>query len=63
MIVCLCEGVNEREVRRTIRCGARTVRDVGRACGAGTNCGMCKVQLRQLLREREATGTAVLTPA
>lgn len=53
MIVCLCEGVNEREVRRTIRGGARTVREVSRQCGAGTGCGMCKLHVRELLRERE----------
>jgi bacterioferritin-associated ferredoxin len=41
VIVCLCKGVPERAVRRAIRTGARTVSDIGRACGAGTGCGTC----------------------
>jgi bacterioferritin-associated ferredoxin len=54
MIVCLCEAVNEREVRRTIRAGACTVREVARACGAGSGCGMCRGHVRELLREAPA---------
>lgn len=51
MIVCLCEGVNDATVRRVIREGACSPRDVARSCGAGTGCGLCARDIRQLLRE------------
>ncbi len=51
MIVCVCKGLNERDVRATIRAGETTVEGLGRACQAGTDCGSCKVTLRQMLKE------------
>ncbi len=42
MIVCLCHGVNEKEVERCVAEGAQSVEDIGRACGAGTCCGCCQ---------------------
>ena len=41
MIVCLCKGVSDRDVRAAIDSGSQTVRDVGRRCRAGTDCGAC----------------------
>jgi len=41
MIVCLCHGVSERRIEATVAAGARTVGDVSRVCGAGTDCGAC----------------------
>jgi bacterioferritin-associated ferredoxin len=39
--VCICAGVPDVEVRSCIARGARTVEQVGDACGAGTGCGSC----------------------
>jgi len=50
MILCVCRGVSEREVDETIGCGAATVDDVVRRCGAGGDCGTCHDEIRQLLR-------------
>ena len=50
MIVCLCEGLNDREIRTEIQRGARSVVDLGRSCGAGSHCGMCRHQIRGMLR-------------
>ena len=41
MYVCICAGVPDVEVRSCIARGARTVEEVGDACGAGTGCGSC----------------------
>ena len=41
MYVCICAAVTDAELRTCIRSGARTVEDVGDACGAGTGCGTC----------------------
>lgn len=53
MYVCLCKGVSERAVKACIREGARTLQQVGRACGAGTDCGACRGAVRDLLEEHE----------
>ena len=50
MIVCVCRAVSDRVIRRAMETGANTVKQVGAACGAGTDCGGCKVQISQLLR-------------
>lgn len=49
MIVCLCKGVSCSTVRRAIGEGAMSVEDVGRACGAGTDCGGCQGAIEDLL--------------
>jgi bacterioferritin-associated ferredoxin len=49
MIVCICQGVDECEIRRTVSAGARTVGDLMRRCGAGTDCGSCHEELEEAL--------------
>ncbi len=49
MIVCLCKGLNDKQLRAAIRDGARTVRDLRGTCGAGSVCGRCVCDLRDLL--------------
>jgi bacterioferritin-associated ferredoxin len=53
MIVCLCKGVSCGTVRQAIGEGAMSVEEVGRICGAGTDCGGCQGAIEDLL-EREA---------
>jgi bacterioferritin-associated ferredoxin len=50
VIVCVCKGVNEREIRDTITAGCRTEETIGTRCGAGTDCGSCLETLRELLQ-------------
>jgi bacterioferritin-associated ferredoxin len=53
MIVCVCRGVSEREVREAVRCGARTLADVSRSCdGAGGDCGSCLARIQRHLEGR-----------
>lgn len=55
MIVCLCAGVNDRELRELAREGCDTPRAVAARTGAGADCGACACDLRRLLRQaREA---------
>jgi bacterioferritin-associated ferredoxin len=58
MYVCLCKGVSDRTVKACIREGADTVSEVGRACGAGTDCGSCRGMIRDLLEEHEEEAAA-----
>ncbi|TMA23485.1 MAG: (2Fe-2S)-binding protein [Deltaproteobacteria bacterium] len=49
MLVCLCRGVSDRVVREVIARGAGTLREVGRACGAGIDCGSCRDLIRTMI--------------
>ncbi len=51
MIVCVCEGLSERQIRTAIQSGARSVGERGRKCGAGLDCGRCRAMLRGMLGE------------
>jgi bacterioferritin-associated ferredoxin len=51
MYVCLCKGVSDRTVRACIRAGAGTVHEVGKGCGAGTDCGACRSMIDDLIEE------------
>jgi bacterioferritin-associated ferredoxin len=53
MILCHCMGVSDKSVRRAIQCGASSVRDVARACGAGTGCGGCRPLIQELIRTEQ----------
>jgi bacterioferritin-associated ferredoxin len=50
MIVCLCQGVPEQTIQRVIASGARTVDDVSRVCGAGSDCGACYRELAEMVQ-------------
>ncbi len=62
MLVCLCLGVCDKEVRMTIRSGARSVGDITRACGAGGDCGSCHALLGKMLTEAEQQELAASQP-
>ena len=51
MIVCLCKGVSCSTVRRAVDAGAFDLTSVGRACGAGTDCGSCHAQIEEIVYE------------
>ena len=49
MLICHCNGVSDRTVRRVVREGALTVAEVGRACGAGTCCRGCTSTIKRII--------------
>ena len=51
MLICICKGLSERAVHGTIRNGATTVEEIGRACGAGTDCGTCQDALEDAIAD------------
>lgn len=55
MIVCVCHAVNDRALDTVIESGARSVRQVGDACGAGTDCGQCCREIADRLRSRSGS--------
>jgi len=50
MIVCLCKGVSSRTILAEVRRGACTVKGIAQACQAGTGCGACVHQIRELIQ-------------
>jgi bacterioferritin-associated ferredoxin len=59
VFVCICHAVTEREVREQILLGATTEQEIGRRCGAGTECGSCLDRICDLI---EADGLASQAP-
>jgi bacterioferritin-associated ferredoxin len=53
MFVCLCNGVTSQTVTDLVTSGASTSKQIGDACGAGTDCGRCRRTLRAII---EAAG-------
>lgn len=49
MIVCLCKGVSSRQILSEVRRGNCTVKGIAQSCQAGTCCGMCVRQIRDLI--------------
>lgn len=49
MFICSCRAVSSRTIVAAVAAGATTVDDVGRACGAGTECGSCRPTIAALL--------------
>ena len=49
MIVCVCRGVSESQVEAVVTSGARTVDQVSRACGAGSDCGACRFMVAEIV--------------
>jgi bacterioferritin-associated ferredoxin len=63
MVMCVCQGVNEYTVRAAIADGAASVSDVGRACGAGRDCGACHSMLAELVdKGRQPAVSGVSAP-
>ncbi|WP_336056736.1 nitrate reductase [Nitratireductor sp. CH_MIT9313-5] len=50
-IVCSCFGVGAKEIAAAIRTGCTTVDAVGKRTCAGTNCGSCKSEIREIVDE------------
>lgn len=58
MLVCICKGVSDRKLVDEIRRGNRTVKQLREGCGAGSDCGCCVRQIRDLLREHTVPAAA-----
>ncbi len=56
MIVCLCAGASDRDIRAAINGGARCMTSL-RERGIGAGCGSCHADLRTMLRAAGADET------
>lgn len=62
MIVCICKAVSSRTILTEIRRGNCTVPGIAQACQAGTGCGACVQQIRELIAGASTRGQSD-TPA
>ena len=49
MIICQCNGISDRAIRKAIRDGAGNCSDVVRACTAGMACGGCLPAIEEII--------------
>jgi bacterioferritin-associated ferredoxin len=49
MYVCLCRAVTSQAVADAIASGALTCKQIADACGAGAECGRCRLSVRTML--------------
>jgi bacterioferritin-associated ferredoxin len=62
MIICQCNGVSDRTIRKAVRNGASTHNDVVRACTTGKACGGCAPAIDEIIEaERERIARSGLT--
>ena len=58
-LVCACFAVRRDAIEAAIAAGAESVDAVGHATRAGTNCGSCRAEIRQLVGSRDAVAAIV----
>lgn len=51
MLVCHCREVSDRQIKRAVKNGACSLRDVARETGAGLRCGGCRSNVAQVVQE------------
>jgi bacterioferritin-associated ferredoxin len=49
VIVCICRGVSDRQVRLAVLQGAASLNQVTAMCDAGGDCGSCHEQIQEML--------------
>lgn len=50
MYVCVCQAVTDREIHQAAKDGAKTITDLRRDLGVGTECGRCVSCARKCLK-------------
>jgi bacterioferritin-associated ferredoxin len=58
VIICLCEGISDRDVSAAARQGVRTVKELTKICDAGTGCGSCRWDIRKILDDHSPSETS-----
>jgi len=49
MVVCLCKGISDKQIRKLVEAGVTSAREVMNLCRAGTDCGTCVLQVRAVV--------------
>ena len=60
MYICICKAVTESQLCEAVRQGLCTPGEIAACLKAGTGCGKCRGEIRQLLRRNQAESPAAL---
>ncbi len=52
-IVCACRGVGTGEINKAVERGCRSVSEIASVTTAGSNCGSCRAEIAEMLRQYE----------
>ena len=52
VLLCLCHAFSDRDLDQAVGTGCRSVAELARRCGAGSDCGTCVRDLSRALRQR-----------
>lgn len=66
MVICLCKGVTDGKLRWLVQNGATTLKQVVRTCHAGTDCGSCIFQVKDIVEaalDQQSCQDSSLEPA
>lgn len=59
MFVCVCKGVSDKKIRALLESGSvRNLREIVAKCQAGSDCGSCLLQIRQIVEEAQSNRVA-----
>ena len=58
MYVCLCKGINEKQINQGIAAGHSSLRALQEALGAGVDCGRCSEYIQEMLLIAETNNRA-----
>lgn len=58
MLVCLCKGVSDTKIRWLVQNGSTTLREIMATCQAGSDCGSCVGQVKELIDEVKCQAAA-----
>lgn len=61
MLMCLCYGVSNNEIKDYIQNGASTTEEVQECCGAGMGCGCCLEALQNFVENECLTASKNIT--
>ncbi len=51
MYVCICNGVTDRDIHRSLESGDRNFRQVSKSLGVASQCGSCEELAREIIEE------------
>ena len=63
MIICHCHGISDRAIRKAVRGGASTRREIEHSCKAGRLCGGCGPAVDEILASEQIAEAATAPPA
>lgn len=54
MYVCICAGVNDRQIKEAVHEGACSLDQLAACLGVGTGCGCCREVAQEILDQAQA---------